>query len=448
MDFVKTFMGICSFAVISSPFLGAADAKKTVRKPNVVIFFTDDQGAIDLNCFGSKDLCTPNIDSLAAKGVMFTHFYANSSVSSPSRASLMTGRYPQMAGIDRVVSSLPDRPGLPASEITIADLLKEDGYATGLVGKWHLGTNKEAHPNSHGFDYFFGNLGGCIDNYSHFFYWNGPNRHDLYRNREEVWYEGQNYSDLMVHEAEAFISSHKQEPFFLYFSSNYPHYPLQGDAQWRRYYENLPSPRDKYAASVSTIDQKIGYVIEHLRKENLLDNTVIIFMSDNGFSTEERTFSGGGSAGNLRGSKGSVYEGGIRVPAILSYPKAIPTGIVCDEIGLGADWLPTILDLCGIRQPSHHIDGASLLPVIKGEKTTHDVINWQVGTKWAVYKGGYKLIGEVEGPDEKLELYCLDKDIEESDNIVSKEPSVVKDLLAERAKWLKSIENGRKKHKK
>lgn len=417
-----------------------AGEKSPCRKPNVVIFFTDDQGAIDLNCFGAKDLHTPNIDALAKKGVKFTRFYANSSISSPSRAALLTGRYPQRAGVPLIVPPDPAKQGLPPEETTLADVLHQNGYATAIIGKWHLGCNPESHPNAHGFDYFFGHLGGCIDNYSHFFYWQGPNRHDLYRNREEVWYAGENFSDLMVKEASSFIETHKNEPFFLYFSSNYPHYPLQGDAEWRDFYKNTPSPRDKYAAMVSTIDKKIGIVLNKPEQEGLSDNTIVIFMSDNGFSREERTFSGGGSAGGLRGEKFSVYEGGIRVPAILSYPGHIASGKVCPEIGLGIDWFPTILELCDIKNTSEKaVDGKSLLPVLAGNPSPHKVINWQVNKRWAVYREGYKLIGELANKKENIELYCLDNDMAETQDIAASHPDIVAELKAERQKWLKEI---------
>lgn len=429
---VSAIQNLCAAA---SP----GDEEADIRRPNVVIFFTDDQGAIDLNCFGAKDLHTPHLDALAERGVKFTRFYANSSISSPSRAALLTGRYPQRAGVSLIVRPDSTDPGLTADETTLADVLKDHGYATAVIGKWHLGHRAESHPNAHGFDYFFGHLGGCIDNYSHFFYWQGPNRHDLYRNREEVWYSGANFSDLMVREAVSFIEAHKEEPFLLYFSSNYPHYPLQGDGKWRHYYEDLPSPRDKYAAMVSTIDEKIGMVIDKLESEGLRDNTIIVFMSDNGFSREDRTFYGGGSAGRLRGEKFSVYEGGIRVPAILSYPGHVAEGGICTEIALGFDWFPTILDLCRIEIPENRLDGRSLLPVLAGAPSPHDVINWQVNKRWAVYKKGYKLVGEIRKGKETVELYCLDEDMTESRDLSASRPDIVADLRYERNVWLEDI---------
>ena len=170
---------------------------KTTRKPNVVLIFTDDQGTIDVNCYGAKDLYTVNLDRLAAEGTRFTQFYVGAPVCSPSRAALMTGRYPRCAGLLSNAPSDKGRPGMPTEQVTIAEMLKSAGYATGHVGKWHLGYTPETMPNGQGYDYSFGHMGGCIDNYSHFFYWQGPNRHDLWRNGTEVWHDGEFFGDLI-----------------------------------------------------------------------------------------------------------------------------------------------------------------------------------------------------------------------------------------------------------
>lgn len=431
------FYAISGAGLLALPI--SVPAKDEVRKPNVVMFLTDDQGAIDINRFGSRDLCTPVLDALCDSGVMMTRFYANSSISSPSRSAIMTGHTPQRAQVPQLVPYDTLAAGLPPSEVTIAEVLRDNGYSTALIGKWHLGMNCESHPNNQGFDYFFGHLGGCIDNYSHYFYWNGPNVHDLWRNHDEVWYAGNNFSDMMVSESCSYIKENKDRPFFLCFSSNYPHYPLQGDTEWREYYDGIPSPRDKYAAMVSTVDKKIGMVIDCLENEGLRDNTIIIFMSDNGFSTEIRTFGGGGSAGNLRGSKFSSYEGGIRVPAIISYHGVIPEGRICDQVGAGYDWFPTILDFCGI--PSGlDFDGASLKDVIcNGADSPHDVLNWEMPNAWAVRKGDYKLVGIVKEKKERLELYNLKDDEGERTDLSAEMPEKVGELLACRRQWKESV---------
>jgi arylsulfatase A-like enzyme len=408
------------------------------NKPNVIIFFTDDQGYADTNMYGSSDLMTPNMDRLCTEGVRFTQFYANSPQSSPSRASLMTGRYPQRVGLEGLAASKPEgASGLPGKEVTLPEMMKPEGYKTALVGKWHLGYKTDMMPVAQGFDFSFGHMGGCIDNYSHFYHWDGPSRHDLWENGDEVWRDGDNFSDLMLEKAKEFISENKNDPFFLYFSSNYPHYPLQGDKKWLDYYKNLPSPRNKYAAMVSTIDEKIGYVLDHLEKENLKENTILIFMSDNGYSTEERTWGGGGSAGPLRGAKFSCYEGGFRVPAIISYPKMLPQNEVREQIAMGADWLPTILDLCGITYDASNLDGKSLVNVLQSntEVSPHQSICWKIGDIAAVRKGDWKLVRF----SQKVELYNLLSDVGEKNDLASANPQIAGELSNILAAWEEDV---------
>lgn len=422
-------------------------AHAQAQKPNVVIFFTDDQGYADVNRYGSSDLVTPNIDRLCDEGVMFTQFYANASISSPSRAALMTGRYPHRASMGDMASSAKGGYGMPASEITIAEALKTADYSTAIVGKWHLGYRPDIMPNNQGFDYAFGHIGGCIDNYSHFFYWDGPNRHDLWENGVEIDRAGENFADLMVEQANRFISENKNKPFFLYFASNYPHYPLQGDKKWRDYYKHLPPQRAEYAAMVSTLDEKVGMVISKLEEEGVKDNTIIIFMSDNGHSLESRTGYGGGSAGDLRGAKFSCYEGGLRVPAIISYPKSLPKNEVRDQVAMGADWFPTILDLCDIQKPNVLLDGRSLVKVLKSnkEKTPHQVINWEVYNSWAVRKGDYKLVAtdHLRNKTYTYELFNMVADKNETCNLALTHPEIVKDLVREHELWKQDVENNK-----
>jgi arylsulfatase A-like enzyme len=195
------------------------------QKPNVIVIYTDDQGSVDLNCYGSTDLVTPNMDAIARSGVRFTQFYAFP-ICSPSRASLLTGKTPQRAGVPgNVGATHGQRSGLPPEEYTMAEMFRDAGYKTAHIGKWHLGYTPEKGPNAQGFDYSFGHLVGCIDNYSHFYYWRGPNRHDLYRNGEEVFYDGQFFPDLMLREASYFMEHNRSDPFFIYFAINLPHYP-------------------------------------------------------------------------------------------------------------------------------------------------------------------------------------------------------------------------------
>jgi arylsulfatase A-like enzyme len=190
---------------------------------------------------------------------------------------------------------------MPTEQITIAEMMKSAGYVTGHVGKWHLGYTPDTMPNAQGYDSSFGHMGGCIDNYSHFFYWSGPNRHDLWRNGKETWHDGEFFGDLMVDECKKFIDKNKRKPFFLYWAINMPHYPLQGKEKWRKKYQHLDAPRRMYAAFISTMDEMVGHVVKHLDESGLRDNTLIIYLSDHGHSVEQRTFSGGGSSGDFRG---------------------------------------------------------------------------------------------------------------------------------------------------
>jgi arylsulfatase A len=433
----------------------AAHADSAAGKPNVIVIVSDDQGAVDAGCYGAKDLLTPNIDALAKRGVRFTQFYAAAPVCSPSRAGLLTGRYPLRAGLTGNASSEPGgRAGMPGSQITIAEMLKAAGYATAHIGKWHLGRLPEMMPNAQGFDYSFGHLGGCIDNYSHFFYWSGPNRHDLFRNGEEVFYPGRFFGDLMVEEASRFMEQNKARPFFIYFALNMPHYPYQGDPKWIEHYKNLPAPRNLYAAFVSTLDERIGALLKKVDDLNLREKTLIIFQSDNGHSTEERAFGGGGSAGPYRGAKFSLFEGGMRLPGMISWPGHLPEGEVRGQMVHACDWMPTIAELTEVKLLSDDIDGKSIIPVIRSADapSPHDVLHWYLsGAKkdtpqWAVRQGDWKLIGNVldssggalDDTDKKLFLSNLALDVSEKKNLAREHPDVVERLLKLHDQWLAS----------
>ncbi len=335
------------------------------------------------------------------------------------------------------------QPGMPTTELTLAELLKSAGYTTGHVGKWHLGYTPETMPTGQGFDRSFGHMGGCIDNYSHFFYWNGPNRHDLWRDGEEIHLDGQFFLDLMVSEGNQFIEANRDGPFFLYWAINAPHYPMQGTAQWREHYKDLPSPRRQYAEFVSTVDEKIGELITTLDRLGLRENTLIVFQSDHGHSTEERAFWGGGNAGPYRGAKACLFEGGIRIPSIASMPGTIPQGQVRNQLATGCDWFPTIADLCGVDLPERQIDGRSLTPVLESAdaNSPHDGhFFWLLGqgknAQWAVRKDDWKLLGNATDKSDRHQQHKVDKlflvnlkdDIGETTNVADEHPQLVKEL--------------------
>lgn len=438
----------CTLLTVALQTALAADDSR----PNIVVIYSDDQGSFDLNCYGSKDLETPNLDALAARGVRFTNMYSPSAICSASRAGLMTGLYPARAGVPGNVSSKQGVPGMPTEQVTLAEHLKKRGYRTGHLGKWHLGYTPETMPNGQGFDRSFGHMGGCIDNYSHFFYWNGPNRHDLWRNGKEVFHDGEYFGDLMVKECRDFIDADRSGPFFLYWAINWPHYPLQGTGKWREKYKDLPHPRDKYATFVSTLDEMVGKIITHLKENNLLNNTIIVYQSDHGHSVEERAFFGGGNPGPFRGAKGCLFEGGIRVPSIVSWPARIPQGAVRNQMACGIDWVPTLLELADSaarrRLPNparrqHAFDGKSLADtILKDDPSPHEYLYWLLGrgknAQWAVHKGNWKLLGnprDVRNPEsisgnDRLFLVDLAKDIGEKQNVAKTNPEIVDRLKA------------------
>ena len=433
------------FLALSILFCLSAFAAEA-RKPNVVFILSDDQGLGDAACYGAKDLLTPAMDSIAARGVRFTQFYSAAPFCTPSRAALMTGRHPLRAG-------LTGWNALPTNQVTMAEMFKAAGYTTALIGKWHLGATPETIPNARGFDYSFGHMGGCIDNYSHFFYWGGANRHDLHRNGIEIHLPGRFFPDLMVEETNAFIEANKDKPFFVYFASNLPHYPYQGDTKWVEHYKSLPYPRNLYAAFVTTLDERIGQVLKKIDDLGLRNDTIIIYQSDNGHSTETRAHGGGGSAGIYRGAKFSLFEGGIRLPGMIAWPGHLPEGAVREQMVHACDWMPTLAELCGIPLLNEDIDGKSMTPVIAAPDapTRHSVLHWHViqtagnPPQWAVRQGDWKLIGNLyEGDninkltadDKKLFLANLAQDPTESRNLAADHPDETARLLKLREEWL------------
>ncbi len=444
-EILQTSLAGLAALPVASQVAGAAEP----RKPNVIVIITDDQGSVDAGCYGAKDLATPNLDALAGRGVRFTQFYSAAPVCSPSRAALLTGRYPLHAGIvGNAASQRGANGGLPPQESTMPALFKAAGYATAHIGKWHLGYTPQTMPNARGFDYSFGHMGGCIDSWSHFFYWSGPNVHDLYRNGKEIYASGHFFADMMVEEAGKFITENRERPFFMYFAINEPHYPYQPDDKWREHFKDLPYPRNLYAAFMATLDERIGQLLKKLDDQGLRDNTIILFQSDHGHSTEERAHFGGGSAGPYRGAKFSLFEGGIRVPGIISWPGHLPEGQVRTQLVHSCDWLPTLAELCGIKPPDG-LDGTSMMPVIKSADapTTHGVVHWQVDSgknaQWAVRDGDWKLIGnawDTSATDKKQErierfLCNLRDDIGEKKNLAADKPEIVARLTKLHEEW-------------
>jgi arylsulfatase A-like enzyme len=442
-----------SFLIFTALFcVGSLFGLTAKDKPNVILIYSDDQGSVDANCYGSKDLATPTLDKLARTGIRFTQMYSPSAICSASRAGLLTGRFPPRAGVPGNVSSHKGKAGLPTEEVTMAEIFKLAGYATAHIGKWHLGYTPETMPNGQGFDFSYGHMGGCIDNYSHFFYWVPPNLHDLWRNGVEIWEDGSYFGDLMVRECTTFLDKNSKRPFFMYWAINWPHYPLQGTDKWREHYKDHPHPRDKYGAFISSMDEIVGKVVSHVEKLGLRENTIIVFQSDHGHSIETRTFGGGGSSGPYRGAKGSLFEGGIRVPSIVSWPGKIPEGEVRSQMATGCDWFPTLAALSGAKLPKgHKLDGKSLVEVISDgtAPSPHKSFYWQLGKQSVVREGNWKLLhspndnNRPEGrePSGKVFLANLDEDPGESKNLAKKHPDIVNRLTELKQSYVDGLKN-------
>lgn len=425
------------FALVS-----AVPAAETTARPNVILILADDQGSVDLGCYGAKDLHTPHLDALAGSGVRLTQFYSAAPVCSPSRAGTLTGRWPVRAGVPgNCASQRGGAGGLPPSELTMAEMFKAAGYATAHIGKWHIGYTPETSPRAQGFDHSFGHMGGCIDNYSHFFYWSGPNVHDLWRNNVEVFHDGEYFPDLMLKEASRFMEQNRDRPFFIYYALNTPHYPYQGDAKWLEHFKHLPYPRNLYAAFLAAQDERLGALFAKVKELGLRERTIIVSQSDNGHSTEERAHFGGGSAGRYRGAKFSLFEGGIRLPAIISWPGQLPRNEVRDQVAHACDLLPTLAELTGVKPPAVHLDGRSLVNVLRNANapSPHSgrALHWQVGqgpnADWAVREGDWKLLGNTRdtskrdpgSPRVTMFLANLKDDPGETTNLAEQHPEIL-----------------------
>ncbi|SDS10705.1 sulfatase-like hydrolase/transferase [Actinopolymorpha singaporensis] len=372
--------------------------------PNVVVIYADDLGWGDVGCFGADDLETPVLDSLCASGVRLPQWYSNSPVCSPSRASLLTGKYPAHAGVETILGGARGTRGLPRQE-TLATQLRRRGYRTGIFGKWHLGVAEEFGPTRHGFDESFGFRAGCVDYYSHIFYWGRHNPvHDLWEGDEEVWLNGEYLTTVIGERAARFVAQEDDRPFFCYVPFNAPHYPLHAPPEYVDRFAHLPEGRRTTAAMIAAMDDAIGLIVDALDERGLRENTLVFFSSDNGPSRESRNWLDGeeisydgGSTGGLRGAKGSVLEGGVAVPAIMSWPAELPAGVDYPGAGLMMDLLPTILEAVdGAPAEVADVDGRSLLAGLRKPSTPAALddraVFWTYDGQWAVRRGRFKRV--------------------------------------------------------
>jgi len=421
----------------------AADAKK----PNILVIVADDLGYGETTMQGfTQEIPTPNIDSLAKSGVRFTSGYVSGPYCSPTRAGLMTGRYQQRFGHEfnpgPAEASAPNF-GLSLEEKTIGDRLKAAGYATGWVGKSHLGYLPQYHPLKRGFDEYFGFLGGAHD----YLDAAADPHNPILKGTEPVNNIGYT-TDAFGQQAINFIDKHKAEPWFCYLAFNAVHAPLESTEKYLSRFSNIDErKRRTYAAMQSAMDDAIGAVLAKVREIGQEENTVIFFISDNGGPTAQTT----SANGPLRGFKAQTWEGGIRVPWAMQWKGHVPAGQVDDRPVIQLDILPTAMAAAGVTaQPEWKLDGVNLLPYVTGEKKEppHEALYWRFGQQMAIRKGDWKLVkapgGGVEGGErvgiattQGAQLYNLAKDIGEQTNLAEQEPEKVKELAAAWDEWNK-----------
>jgi arylsulfatase A-like enzyme len=372
----------------------AAPARAQDGPPNVVLIITDDMGYGDLGSYGSPDLQTPSIDSLATDGIRLTDFYSNGVLCSPTRAGLLTGRYQQRYGIESALGSAPMSQGLIVTGDSLPQLMKNTGYATGLFGKWHLGMIDEHSPGAQGFDYFFGFRGAYLDFYQHD---RGSANPDLWENDTRIERNGY-LTDLITEETVNFIERNADRPFFIDVSYNAPHWPYQppdmpsvsrNNAQHLQPHSDDTSTRADYVAMVERVDDGVGEILAALERLDLADNTVVIFTNDNGGEWLARN-------GPLFHRKWTVWEGGIRVPTLVRWPGRIPAGRVSDQVGITMDLTATVLAAAGVSGPDD-AEGMDLMPIWSGEAPeVARTLYWRttVGgqNQRAVRSGDWKLV--------------------------------------------------------
>ncbi len=464
----RTFLRTVGSAAAGVAALGALGRRAGAAgpdKPNVIIIYADDQGYGDLSCYGAQKLKTPHIDALAAEGMKFTDFYVTAPVCSPTRSSLVTGCYPKRVGMHRHVLFPNSTRGLNPSEVTIAELLKKQGYATACIGKWHLGHQKQFLPTSQGFDSYFGipfsndmwlpvnmtyakdvrlDEGLDLEKLKA-----GEKRRStvpLMRNEEVIDYpvDQSTLTERYTEEAVAFLTANKDRPFFLYLPHTMPHYPLHISARFKG-----KSEGGLFGDVIECIDWSCGRIVETLRRLGIEKKTIVVYTSDNGPAA--------GSAGPLRGKKGSTWEGGMREPCIMWGPGRIPAGRVCSELATIMDLLPTFAGLAGSKAPTDRvIDGRDIWPLMSGRagaKSPHDAFFYYSaqGNLEAVRQGDWKYRkstrrarrkkGDTKPPPEpKAELYNLKEDIGEKTNLIEKHPDIAKRLAALMAKFDTDLE--------
>jgi arylsulfatase A-like enzyme len=446
---VAMLLSTLSLALTSAVF--AAEPK-----PNVVLLLADDLGYGDLGCYGCPDIKTPHLDALAKQGVRLTSYYANGPECTPTRTALMTGRYQQrfgglecaigLAGVGRYDDAIrlaaQHELGLPPESSVLARALKNEGYATAICGKWHLGYEAKFLPSRHGFDYFFGPLGGGIDYFRH----TEPGGDAmLYLNDQKVHREGY-MTDLIAEEACAFVRRAKDGPFFLYVPFNAPHSPFQGpdDKTVDPFTaENFNrGSRATYIKMVERLDDRIGTILKTLDETGAAAKTLVIFASDNGGPANSRN-------DPYSGRKGTTYEGGIRVPCILRWPGKLPTGRESSQAAITMDLTASILSLAGVKPPlGHQLDGIDVVGHLReGKPDLPRTLFWRQRrgeVTWrGVREGDWKLVSKQDGSQRQDWLFDLAKDVAEKNDLVATRPADAERLGALLAHWEHEVKPAR-----
>ncbi|MGR5286620.1 sulfatase family protein [Vibrio maritimus] len=449
-------MGVVATPLLLSTISMPVQAEVAVEKPNVVLIFVDDLGWGDPGFLGATDLRTPNMDKIAANGVNFTQGYVTSSICGPSRAGLLTGVYQQRLGSaenipeDHYPTKEGNRAGIPLSQPMLQEILKEQGYRTGAIGKWHVGLAEEKRPNNRGFDYFYGFLNG-----SHSYYKSGfefGDNHEywpIFRNTEMVEFEGYT-TEVFSQEAVNFIETSKDDqPFFLYVAYNAVHYPWEVPQPYIDKMDHIEEEnRRKFGGMVLALDEGIGQIVDSLEEQGKLENTAIFVISDNGSPRPnpkalERD-SNLSNTGGLRGYKGTNYEGGIRVPYIMSWPNVVPANITYDLPVSTLDVAKTVTTYLGIENPpkGHEFDGVDLVPFVNGERNgerPHDTMYWRRADDYAIRIGDWKLAYNTYEQTGEAELFNLSSDMYERSDLSARYPEKKEELQAKFDEWDHSL---------
>ncbi|HEX6963702.1 MAG TPA: sulfatase-like hydrolase/transferase [Lacipirellula sp.] len=420
--FSLTLLALSAWAV------GGVAVAAEGSKPNIVVLFADDTGWGEFGAQGNKEIPTPNIDSIAAGGVKFTDGYVTCPLCSPSRAGLITGRYQTRFGHEFNERGAADNFGLPVQQKTIADRLKTAGYATIGIGKWHLGWRQpEFRPTARGFDEYYGTMANSA------FY--NVRLVDTRKSPEPTPVEDDSFytTDAYADRAVEFINEHKSEPFFIYLPFNAQHAPLQAPKKYLDRFPQLEGDRKIFAGMMSALDDAVGEVLGALEKNGLTENTLVVFLTDNGGPTKTTT----SKNDPLRGSKATMLEGGIRVPFYMQWKGHLPAGEVYEKPVISLDILPTALAAAGAKpQAAEELDGVNLLPYLTGENegAPHESLFWRFGKHWAVRHGDWKLVAA--NPDGlKTKLYNLAEDVGETNDLSDEHPEKVAELQKLYDQW-------------